>query len=125
MSFFAVQLLSLSQWHLWLFLTPICSPITSMKCPHAKTQWYQTSPIPGSSNLSRVRCMFSTVIRPGSLLLHMCWEPHISWCMLPGCCLSVWEICVVQVSWDYWSSFGVALHLSIFQSFPKGGIGTL
>jgi hypothetical protein len=35
----------------------------------------------------------------------MCWGPHISWCMLPGCWFSVWEILGVQVNWDCWSSW--------------------
>ena len=33
-----------------------------------------------------------TESRPSSPLLYMCWEPHISWCMLPGWWSSVWEI---------------------------------
>ena len=37
----------------------------------------------------------------------MCLEPYISWCMLPGWWLSVWEISRVQVNWDCWSSMGL------------------
>ena len=39
-----------------------------------------------------------TEARPGNPLLYMCQGPHISWCMLPDWCLSVWEISGVQVS---------------------------
>jgi hypothetical protein len=42
-----------------------------------------------------------------------------SWCMLSGWWLSVWEILGVQVSWDCWSSYRVALLLSFFQLFPN------
>ena len=44
----------------------------------------------------------------------MCWGSHISWCMLPGWWLSIWEISGVQVSWDCWSSYRVSLVLSFF-----------
>lgn len=48
----------------------------------------------------------------------MCWEPHISWCMLLGWRSSVWEISWVQVKWDCWSTYRVALLPSFFHLFP-------
>ena len=53
----------------------------------------------------------------------MCWEPHISWYMLPGWWSSVWEILGVQVNWDCWSSYRVALLLIFFQLFPYSTTG--
>ena len=53
--------------------------------------------------------------RPSSPLLYVCWEPHISWCMLPVWWSSVWEISGVQINWDWWSSYKIALFLSFFQ----------
>ena len=55
-----------------------------------------------------------TEARPGSPLLYMCCGPHMSWCMLPGRWLSVWVISGGQVSWDCWTSYGIAL-LNFFQ----------
>lgn len=43
--------------------------------------------------------------------------------MLPGWWLSVWVILWVQVSWDCWFSFVVALLLSFFQLFPNSTTG--
>jgi hypothetical protein len=54
----------------------------------------------------------------------VCWEPHISWCMLPGWWSSVWEILGFQVNWDCWSSYRVTL-LSFFQPFPNSTTGVL
>ena len=36
--------------------------------------------------------------RPGSLLLYVCWEPHISWCMLSVWWFSVWKISGVRIN---------------------------
>jgi hypothetical protein len=47
--------------------------------------------------------------RPGSPLLYVCWGPHISWCMLPCWCSSIWEISGVQVNWDCWTPTGLSL----------------
>jgi hypothetical protein len=68
----------------------------------------------------RVRCIF-----PGSPLLYMCWESHISWCMLPSWCSSIWEISRVQVNWDCWSSCRVSLllySLLLSSDTPEEGI---
>jgi hypothetical protein len=35
----------------------------------------------------------------------MCWELHISWCMLPVWWPSVWEISGVQINWNCWLVF--------------------
>jgi hypothetical protein len=53
--------------------------------------------------------------RPRSSLLYVCWGSHISLCMLSVWWSSVWEISGVQVSWDCWSSYKIALLLSFFQ----------
>jgi hypothetical protein len=57
--------------------------------------------------------------RPGSPLLYVFWGPQIIWYMLPVWWSSVWEISGVQVNWDCWSSYRIALLLSFFQSFPN------
>jgi hypothetical protein len=49
----------------------------------------------------------------------MCWGPHMSWFMLPGWWSCFWEILEVQVSWDWWSSYRVALLLTFFQFSPN------
>ena len=53
----------------------------------------------------------------------MCWGPHIGWFMLPGWWPSVWEISEVQVGWDCWSSYRIALLLSFSQHFPNSTTG--
>jgi hypothetical protein len=50
----------------------------------------------------------------------MCWEPHISWCMLSVWWSSVWEISGVQLNW---SSYRVTLLLSFFQPFSNSTTG--
>jgi hypothetical protein len=66
----------------------------------------------------------SSLIEPtSSPLLYECWGLHISWCMLPGWWSSVWEISGIQVNWDCWSSYRVALLLGFFQPFPKSTTG--
>jgi hypothetical protein len=44
-------------------------------------------------------------------------------CMLPDWWLSVWEISVVQVSWDCWSSYGISLLHCFFQPFLNSTTG--
>jgi len=44
--------------------------------------------------------------------------------MLPVWWLRVWEILGVQVSWDCWSSYRVALLLSFFQLFPNSPLSS-
>jgi hypothetical protein len=53
--------------------------------------------------------------RPSSPLLYVCWGPHISWCMLSVWWFGVWEILEVQINWDCWSSYRIALLLGFFQ----------
>jgi len=53
-----------------------------------------------------------TEARPGSSLLYMCLGPHSSSCTLPGWWLVVWEFSGVWISWDCWSSYGVAFSLA-------------
>jgi hypothetical protein len=57
--------------------------------------------------------------RPGNPLLYVCWGPHTSWYMLPGWWFSVWEMLGVQVNWDCWSFYRIALLLSFFQPFSN------
>jgi hypothetical protein len=63
--------------------------------------------------------------RAGSPLLYMCPGrgegdgARISLYVLPGWWLSVWKISGVWVSWDCWSSYGVALLSSFFQPSPN------
>jgi hypothetical protein len=52
--------------------------------------------------------------RPCSPLLYVCWELHISWCMLSVWWSSVWHISWVQINWDCWSSYRITLLLSFF-----------
>jgi hypothetical protein len=71
---------------------------------------------------------FLTELRPSSPLLYMCWGPHITWSMLPGWWSGVWEISGVQVNWDCWSSYRVALS-SASSSFsltqPQGSASSV
>ena len=53
----------------------------------------------------------------------MYWGPHISWCMQLVWWSSAWETSGVQVNWDCWSSYKVALLLSFFQLFPNSATG--
>lgn len=53
--------------------------------------------------------------RTGSPLLYACWGPHISWYMLSVWWSSVWKISGVQIKWDCWSSYRIALLLKFFQ----------
>ena len=67
----------------------------------------------------------SSLIEPktSSPLLYMCWEPHISWCMLNSWWSSVWEISGVQVNRDCWFSYRVTILLSFSQLFPNSMSG--
>jgi hypothetical protein len=84
-----------------------------------------TSKLSGASSLLRVTCINSewTQTQTSSLLLDVCWGPHISWCMLPGWWSSVWEISGVQINWDCWFYYRVFLLLSFFQLFPISTTG--
>lgn len=58
-----------------------------------------------------------TEARPVSPLLHMCQRvkgARTSPCMLPDWRLSVWELPGIWISWNRWSSYGVALPFSFF-----------
>jgi hypothetical protein len=61
--------------------------------------------------------------RPGRPLVYICWRPHISWCMLPVWWSSVWEISGIQINWDCWYSYRVALLLSFTQPLPNSTTG--
>jgi hypothetical protein len=64
-----------------------------------------------------------TKARPDIPLRYMCWGPRISACMLPSWWLSFWQLPEVWVSWDCWSSYGVALPFSFFNPSPNSTIG--
>jgi hypothetical protein len=90
--------------------------------PHLHFQCYSKSPpYPPPPQGSRISwgCGTSTLTesRLGGPLLYMCWGPQISWRMLPGWCLSFWEILGTQVSWACWSSYGADFLHSFFQPF--------
>jgi len=56
-----------------------------------------------------------TKFRPINLLLYMCWEPQISWCMLPGWSLSVcviWESRLIETV-----AFPIGLHASVVELY--------
>jgi hypothetical protein len=113
----------------YLFLRPSCySPPSSSS--HSSSQVSKEVPTTTTRPTRPAHSLWShvswglgasspTEARPSSPLLYMCWRPHISWCMLPGWWLSIWEILGVLVNWDCWSSYGVALLLSFFQLFPN------
>ena len=65
---------------------------------------------------------FPTGARLGSPLLHV-YLPQTSLCMLPGWWLGLWVFPGVQVSWDCWSSYGVALPFSFFNPSPNSTVG--
>jgi len=48
---------------------------------------------------------------------------ELTWCMLTGFCVSIWEISGIQVNWDSWSSYRVVLILSFFQLSPNSTTG--
>ena len=121
-----MQILSPSWSTLWLFHIPYLLTPSLMVVPFLPPSTL-TPPRPhyslefpvswglGASSL--------TESRPGSPLLHLCWGPHISLCMLPGWWLSAWEIPGLQVNWDCWSSCRVTLLFSIFQVFANSTSG--
>lgn len=73
-------------------------PMFSRGCPHPPP--HHTSLSLGPQVFWGLGASSPTEPRPGSPLLFMCQGPHISWFRLPGWWCSVWEIPVVQVSWD-------------------------
>jgi hypothetical protein len=99
-------------WCFLSFFSPSFQEDGSPPClpPGLPTPW-------GFRSLEKVRCFFSQWGQTRHPVLYMCQGTRISWCMLPGWQLRVWEMSGVQVSWDCWSSYGVCLLLSFFQSF--------
>ena len=63
-----------------------------------------------------------TEARPGHPLWCMCWMPHSSSYILSCCCLSVWEILEVQVTFTG-SFYRVTLLLNFFQLFSNSITG--
>jgi hypothetical protein len=94
-------------------------PLSPQDYPHSPSPPYHISKLHGASSVLRVRCIFSDLVQNGQSLLYICWRPHISWCMLLGWCSSIWEISGFQINWDCWSTYKVALLLSLFQFSPN------
>jgi hypothetical protein len=94
---------------LWLLHIPYLLPTTPRLHVDVPTH-YPTRPLNSLGPPVSWGLGASSLTRPRPLL-YMCWGPHISWCMLPGCWLSVWEISGVQVNWDCWSSYKVATKI--------------
>jgi hypothetical protein len=115
---------------LWLFHIPylLLSPLSLRGCPHPQpTPPYPNRPLnslgpPVSWGLGASSL---TESKTGSPLLYVCWGPHISWYMLADWWSNVWEISVVQVNWDCWTSYRVTLLLSFFQPFPNLTTGVI
>jgi hypothetical protein len=101
------------------------TPLSPRGCPHPTTP-PPTRPLnsPGPPVSWGLGASSLTEPRPGSSLLYIFWGPHISWCMLPGWCSSIWEISGFQVNWDCWSSYRVTFLLSFFQLFPSSTTGS-
>ena len=118
--FFTVQLLPLSQYPLPQFLIPfLLLPVSKRMSPLLTKPPHSL----GTQVCWGLVALSHTEARPSNPLLYMCWEPLTSSFMLSGWCLSVWEISWVQVSWNCWSSYMVALLLRSFQPFPNSTTG--
>jgi hypothetical protein len=112
------------QTTLWLFHISYPLPSSIRGYPHPHTPTWPRLPHSLGLQVSWVLDASSlTESRPRSPLLYMCWEPHISWYMLPGRWLSVWGLSGIQVRWDCWSSSRIALLLIFFQHFPNSTTG--
>jgi hypothetical protein len=93
------------------------------RMPPPRHPHHQASPFPGTSSLSRVRCIFShwgQTRHSSAVYVSEASSYQLVWCMLPGWCVSVQEI---LARWDCWSSYGVTLLLSFFQIFPNSTTG--
>jgi hypothetical protein len=94
-------------------------PTTLSPCGFPQPLPHQTSKLPGASSLLRVRCIISEWTQT---------QKSSTACVLGGLISAdvlfiwwsgVWEISGVQINWECWSSYRVALFLSFFQSFPN------
>jgi hypothetical protein len=65
----------------------------------------------------------SPTARKGSSLLHMCWRPRTSPCMLFSWWLRLWELWGVQVGWYCCSSYRVTISFSSFNPSSTSSIG--
>jgi hypothetical protein len=89
--FFTLHILFPAPYTLWLFHIPylLPTPCLQVDVPTPNPIWTLNSLGPpvswglGASSLNEHR--------PGSLLLYVCWRPHISWYMLSVWWSSVWE----------------------------------
>jgi hypothetical protein len=121
--FFAFPILFLTSIHLPTVPHPIPPPhlpVSMWTYPPPHSSWPLNSLGPpvswglSASSLNKHR--------PWSPLLHVCWGPHMSWCMLSVWWSSIWEILGIQINWDCWSSYRIALPLSFFQRNSSTGV---
>ena len=89
--FFTIQILYPFRSTLWLFHIPFFLPYYHEGVPRPQPLHHQTSPLPGTSSLMRVKCIFSTESKLRSPLIYIL-GAHISSYMLPSWWSSVWEI---------------------------------
>lgn len=107
--------------------TPAAQPIPIPYLPHL-SKWMSRPPqahltIPpqslGTQVSQEVGASSLNKAGPCSPLLYMYEGTLISWRMLPGWWLHVWEISRVQVTWDCWSSKWGSPCPQLLPSFPQ------
>jgi hypothetical protein len=118
----------------FIYLHPKCFPLlvppSRLLLPFPSPFPLRGSPLPcmpllWALSLYRIRHTYSTEARQGIPQLHMCQEPQTSLCTLFGWWLSLWELPEVQVNWQYWSFYRVAILFSSFNPSPNYLIGVL
>jgi hypothetical protein len=102
---------------------PIPPPQTLSPRGWSHLPHHLTSKLPGASSLLWVRCIISEWTQTQQSSAVCVLGPHISWCMVPVWWLSIRAISGVQINWGCWSSYRVALLLSLFQSSPNSTKG--
>jgi hypothetical protein len=103
----------------------VSHPITPPSTPHFEKHVptppppHKTSPLSENPGISRVRCIFSDWVQTRKSFAGYVFEVSYQ----PVCAAWLVAQCLrdpqVQVSWDLWSSYGVALLLSFFQLFSN------
>jgi hypothetical protein len=111
---------TLRLFHIPFLLPDLCLQ-EDVTMPHPLP--HQTSKFSGASNLTGLGAPSLTKPRLGSPLLYMCWDPYISWIILPVSWSSVWDISVIQANSDCWSSYRVTILLSFIQLIPNSITG--
>ena len=102
---------------LWLFHIPYthAHPISRRMSQHHPLL-HKTFLLPRVSISWWLGASSLTESRPGSPLQHMWWEPHISWCMLPGLWLSErsWMSRLIVSAYYRESSSSASSSISLF-----------